>query len=87
MENRMENCRVFSVVVNLHACQQCRLGPVPLTMNNVFGELKKGFSRYLYVQGMNVDCRFVNCVAYRETHRVRKRGMPCFAVNTKLRAS
>ncbi|XP_052695763.1 uncharacterized protein LOC128174187 [Crassostrea angulata] len=32
----------------------------------------------------NTDCRYINKVAYGKTHHIRKRGMPCFSVNTKL---
>ncbi|WAR24663.1 hypothetical protein MAR_038332, partial [Mya arenaria] len=63
---------------------ECRLGPVPLTFDNVVGELKKGLGGYLYVRCQNHDCLAINRVPYGKTHRVKKRGMPCFAANTKL---
>ena len=69
---------------NLAYCQKCRLGPVPLTSYSVVGELRKGLSGYLYVRCQNVDCMHVNRVTYGKTHRVSKRGMPCFSANTKL---
>lgn len=75
----------FSVLLNnLKFCESCRLGPVPLTMNNIKGELKKGLCGYLYVQCMNLECGHVNRVAYGKVHHTKKRGMPCFDVNTKL---
>ena len=69
---------------NLEYCGNCRLGPVPLTKHSVVGELRKGLSGYLYVKCDNIDCEHVNRVAYGKTHRVKGKGMPCFAVNTKL---
>lgn len=64
--------------------QGCLLGPVPLTYDSVVGELKRGLGGYLYVMCSNTDCRYINKVAYGKTHHIRKRGMPCFSVNTKL---
>ena len=72
---------------NLKTCQECGLGPVPLTVYNVLGEQKKGLSGFLYVRCQNVDCEYVNRVAYAKTHRNKRRGMPCFAANTKLGTS
>lgn len=69
---------------NLQFCQQCKLGPVPLTIYNVIGEKKIGLSGYLYVQCQNIDCGYVNRVTYGKTHRLKTKGMPCFAVNTKV---
>ena len=58
-------------------CCKCRLGPVPLTFDNVLGELKKGLGGYLYVRCQNHDCLAINRVPYGKTHRVKKKGMPC----------
>ncbi|XP_052777814.1 uncharacterized protein LOC128215134 [Mya arenaria] len=66
----------------LQYCCECRLGP--LTFDNMVGELKKGLGGYLYVRCQNHDCLAINRVPYGKTHRVKKRGMPCFAANTKL---
>ncbi|WAR11343.1 hypothetical protein MAR_025523, partial [Mya arenaria] len=68
----------------LQCCCECRLGPVPLTFDNVVGELKKKLGGYLYVRCQNHDCLAINRVPYGKTHRVKKRGMPCFTANTKL---
>lgn len=68
----------------LRFCGFCRLGPIPLTLYNVVGELRKGLGGYLYVRCENPECQEVNRVAYGKTHRLRKAGMPCFAANTKL---
>ena len=69
---------------NLRHCKNCRLGPVPLTINSIKGELQKGLSGFLYVECEN--CGFVNSAAYGKTHRIAttSQGMPCFTVNTKL---
>ena len=70
---------------SLKSCSKCRLGPVPLTYFNIVGELKKGLSGYIYVKCTNSDCGAVNRVPYGKTHRKKStRGMPSFAVNTKL---
>ena len=69
---------------NLKVCQSCKLGPVPLTHYNIIGELQKGLSGYLYIVCQNPDCQFINRVAYGKMHHIKKHGMPCFAVNTKL---
>ena len=74
----------FVLLSALQSCKFCRLGPVPLTIFNILGELKKGLSGYLYVKCMNPDCGKINLAPYGKTHRQKKRGMPCFAVNTKL---
>ncbi|XP_056014139.1 uncharacterized protein LOC125677956 isoform X1 [Ostrea edulis] len=73
-----------SLLSELKYCKKCFLGPVPLTYDTIVGELKKGLGGYLYVVCSNVDCRRVNKVAYGKTYRVKKYGMPCFSVNTKL---
>ena len=39
----------------LRYCCKCRLGPVPLTCDNVLGELKKGLGGYLYAYKL-VSC-------------------------------
>jgi RNase P subunit RPR2 len=70
------------LLTNLRLCKSCRHGPVPLIENNICGELQKGLSGYLYVRCS--DCGYVNRVAYGKTHRVKRKGMPCFDVNTKL---
>jgi hypothetical protein len=75
----------FSVLLSsLKSCKFCRLGPVPLTFDNVVGELKKGLSGFLYVKCVNPECGKVNIAPYGKTHRVKKKGMPCFVANTKL---
>ena len=84
---RKEGRRVveFGVLLSkLRYCQKCRLGPVPLSYDNVIGELKKGLGGYLYVVCQNCDCQYVNRVPYGKTHHQQSTGMPCFAVNTKL---
>ena len=35
---------------NLAVCPKCKLGPIPITRNNVVGELQKGLSGYLYLR-------------------------------------
>ena len=78
-------CVEFGVLLeNLRFCKACGLGPVALSVNSIVGERKKGLSGYLFVRCENVYCEFVNCVPYGKTHHVKKRGMPCFAANTKL---
>jgi len=69
---------------NLRFCAMCRLGPVNLTYDSVVGEMRKGLSGYLYVRCQNPDCLHVNRVPYGKTHRIKRKGMPCFAANTKL---
>lgn len=71
---------------NLKYCKKCKLGPVPLTINTIQGELQKGLGGYLYVKCENPDCEFINRAAYGKTYHqtAEHRGMPCFAVNTKL---
>ena len=71
---------------NLKQCKRCKLGPVPLTYNNVVGELRTGLGGYLYVKCLNVDCGEVNLIPYGKTHRIKTNtpGLPCFVVNTKL---
>ena len=66
------------LVKNLQYCQSCKLGPVPLTVYNVVGELQKGLSGYLYVMCQNADCNYINRVAYGKLHHIKKGGMPCF---------
>uniref|UniRef100_K1Q499 Mutator-like transposase domain-containing protein n=1 Tax=Magallana gigas TaxID=29159 RepID=K1Q499_MAGGI len=86
-DNWKEGRRIveFGVLLsNLRHCEACRLGPVALTYDSVVGELQKGLGGYLYVKCSNKDCNHVNRVPYGSTHRVKKLGMPCFAVNTKL---
>ncbi|XP_065929397.1 uncharacterized protein [Magallana gigas] len=86
-DNWKEGRRIveFGVLLsNLRHCEACRLGPVALTYDSVVGELQKGLGGYLYVKCSNNDCNHVNRVPYGSTHRVKKLGMPCFAVNTKL---
>ena len=75
----------FAVLVEgLKFCKLCRLGPIPLSMENVIGELKKGLGGYLYVKCLNIDCGHVNCVAYGKLVKGSKQGASSFAVNTKL---
>jgi len=71
---------------NLQSCQQCRLGPVALSHKTLVGELPKGLSGYFYVRCENPDCNYVNRVPYGSTHKIKKKGMPCFVINTKLGA-
>lgn len=83
----MEGRRIveFQVLLSsLRTCKFCRLGPVPLTLDNVVGEMKKGLGGYLYVRCVNPDCGEVNIAPYGKTHHVKKKGMPCFVANTKL---
>ena len=68
----------------LSSCKFCRLGPIPLTLFNIIGELKKGLGGYLYVKCQNAECNGVNIVPYGKTHHMKQKGSPCFAVNTKL---
>lgn len=82
-----EGRRVMELSVlleSLRVCQQCKLGPVPLTVYNVLGERKKGLGGYIYVMCQNSDCLAVNRAPYGKTHHNKKRGSPCFDVNTKL---
>ena len=75
----------FGILLSgLSSCKVCRLGPIPLTVYSVVGELRKGLGGYLYVKCQNVDCNEVNIVPYGKTHHLKKKGSPCFAVNTKL---
>ena len=75
----------FGVLLSaLSSCKFCKLGPIPLTFYSVFGELKKGLGGYLYVKCQNLDCNQVNIVPYGKTHHMKKKGTPCFSVNTKL---
>lgn len=73
---------------NLRFCQKCFLGPVPLTIYSIKGELPKGLGGYFYVQCGNHDCGYINTVAYGKTYREpgteNRQGMGSFAVNTKL---
>ena len=68
----------------LRYCQACNRGPIPLTYDNVVGELKKGLGGFLHVMCMNVECCAINKVPYGKTHHIKSRGMPCFEINTKL---
>ena len=52
----------------LRHCQKCKLDLVPLTYDNVVGELKKGLGGYLYVICQNYDCGHINYVPYGKTH-------------------
>ena len=36
--------------------QRCRMRPVPLTYNNIIGEMRRGLSDYLYVKCQNPAC-------------------------------
>lgn len=74
----------FVLLSSLKTCTFCRLGPVPLTVYSIIGEMKKGLGGYLYVRCMNPDCGQVNIAPYGKTHRQKKKGMPCFVANTKL---
>ncbi|XP_062598373.1 uncharacterized protein LOC134259786 [Saccostrea cucullata] len=75
----------FDVLLSsLKTCKFCKLGPVPLIIYNIVGELKKGLGGYLYVKCMNPECEQINCAPYGKTHRQKKKGMPCFVANTKL---
>ena len=69
---------------NLQSCPVCRMGPIPLTKDSLVGELQKGLSGYIYVRCGNNDCQAVVQAAYGKTHHMKKKGMPCFVVNTKL---
>lgn len=86
-DNWKEGKRIveFGVLLsNLRHCEACRHGPVALTYDSVVGELQKGLGGYLYVKCSNNDCNHVSRVPFGSTHRVKKLGMPCFAINTKL---
>ena len=72
------------LLTNLNACEQCSLGPIPLTSYNIVGKQQKGLCRYLHVTCQL--CGHVNKAAYGKTHHVKDRGVPCFVVNTKLGA-
>ncbi|XP_060584334.1 uncharacterized protein LOC132740453 [Ruditapes philippinarum] len=75
----------FAVLLEgLRFCKSCRLGPIPLTIENVIGELKKGLGGYLKVKCLNSDCGHVNCIAYGKLVKGSKQGATTFAVNTKL---
>ena len=75
----------FGVLLdNLEFCEECGLGPVSLTKYSIVGELRKGLSGFFYVRCSNGDCEHINRVTYGKTHRLKAKGMPCFAVNTKL---
>ena len=53
----------------LNMCKLCRLGPkIPLSMENVIGELKNGFGGYLYVYV--VVTLHVNCTQMIEVPRL-----------------
>jgi len=52
------------LLIYLQYCQHYRLGPVPLTYDNVVGELQKGLGGYLHVMCLNVECGAVNKVPY-----------------------
>lgn len=69
---------------SLKFCKQCKLGPLPLTSYSLVDELKRGLGGYLYVRCMSMDCGSINRVSYGKTHRLKKKGMPCFVTNTKL---
>ena len=71
---------------NLQSCQQCRLGPVALSHKTLVSELPKGLSGYFYVRCENPDCNYVNRLPYGSTHKIKKKGMPSFVINTKLGA-
>ena len=68
--------------------KRCKLGPVPLTIDTIKGELQKGPGGYFYIKCSNLDCGFINTVAYGKTYRdvnsQGRQGMPCFFINTKL---
>ncbi|KAH3898154.1 hypothetical protein DPMN_022373 [Dreissena polymorpha] len=53
---------------SLQSCQSFKLGPLPLTLDNVVDELQKCFGGYLYVVCLNVECGAVNRVPYGTTH-------------------
>lgn len=75
----------FAVLVEgLKYCKSCRLGPIPLTSENIVGELKKGLGGYLYVKCLIADCGSVNCIPYGKIVKGSKQGSSTFAVNTKL---
>lgn len=76
----------FDVLLSgLKSCKFCSLGPVPLTLFNIVGELQRGLGGYLYVKCTNNDCEEINIVPYGKTHRREKsKGIPSFVVNTKL---
>jgi len=76
----------FDVLLSgLKTCKFCGLGPVPLTLYSVVGELQRGLGGFLYVRCSNIDCEQVNIVPYGKTHRQGKtKGIPCFVANTKL---
>jgi len=73
------------LLTGLKTCKFCGLGPVPLTLYSVVGELQRGLGGFLYVRCSNIDCEQVNIVPYGKTHRQGKtKGIPCFVANTKL---
>ncbi|KAL4222716.1 hypothetical protein ACF0H5_018757 [Mactra antiquata] len=55
----------------LRFCEECGLGPVPLTVYSVVNELKRGLSGYLYVKCSYEECGHVNKVPYGKTHWVK----------------
>ncbi len=70
---------------NLRYCQHCYLGPVPLTLCNIAGEMNVGLGSYLYVRCTNIDCLKINRVSCGKLHRTKgQHGMQSFVVNTKL---
>ena len=40
---------------------------MPLTFNSINGDLQKGLGGLVYVKCQNIDCEFVNTVAYGKT--------------------
>ena len=48
------------------------------------GRETERFGRLPLVVCQNPSCMAVNRVAYGKTHHQKKKGMPCFVVNTKL---
>ncbi|KAL4219989.1 hypothetical protein ACF0H5_020400 [Mactra antiquata] len=71
----------------LRFCEECGLGPVPLTAYSVANELKRGLSGYLYVKCSYEECGHVNKVPYGKSHWVKGTGAPSFVVNTRKKRS
>lgn len=78
----------FGVLLdNLTTCVGCHLGPIPLLITNIVGEMICGLGGYLYVMCQNPDCLKINIVPYGKLHKnpaskINKES--CFVVNTKL---
>lgn len=74
----------FVLLSSLKTCTFCRLGPVPLTVYSIIGEMKKKIGGYLYVKCMNPNFGQVKIAPYGKTHRQKKKVVPWFVANTSL---